>query len=81
MLYILKINEYLKVLKDDEVKDFVATSVSEYFKSIREGENLRKIVKLPYIFITIPEEVEKCNQIILIIAYIAAMLRFVIFLI
>ena len=81
MLYILKINDYLKVLKDDEVKDFVATSVSEYFKSIREGENLRKIFKLPYIFITIPEEVEKCNQIILIIAYIAMMLRFVIFLI
>ena len=34
-MYILKIDNYLKILTDGEVKDFVAISFSEYFQSIR----------------------------------------------
>ena len=40
MLYILKIDDYLKILTDMEVKDFVAINFSKYFKSIREGKLL-----------------------------------------
>ena len=36
MLYIPKIDDYLKILTDKGVKDFVATNFSECFKSIRE---------------------------------------------
>ena len=35
MLYTPKIDEYLEILNDEEVKDFVAINFSEYFKSIR----------------------------------------------
>ena len=35
MLYISKIDDYLKIFADDEVKYFVAISFSEYFKSTR----------------------------------------------
>ena len=44
MLYIPKIHDYLKILTDKEVKDFVAINVSEYFKSKREEQNLRKFL-------------------------------------
>ena len=36
MLYIPKIDDYLKILTDNEVEDFVAINFSEYFKSTRE---------------------------------------------
>ena len=36
MLYIPKIDDYLEILTDDEVKDFVAINFNEYSKSIRE---------------------------------------------
>ena len=52
MLYILKIDDYLKILTDEEVKDFVAKTFNE---TIRKKENLRKIVKSFYIFITTPD--------------------------
>ena len=42
ILYIPKIDEYLKIFTDEEVKDFVAINFSEYFKSIREEQNLYK---------------------------------------
>ena len=66
MLHIQKIDDYLKILTDDEVKDFVAINFSEYFKSTRqklyskinEEQNLRKGTKLLYIFLT-PDEAEK----------------------
>ena len=54
MLYIPKIDDYLKILTDEEVEDFVAINFSEYFKSIREEQNLRKVAKLLYIFLTTP---------------------------
>ena len=62
MLYISKINDYFKILTDEEVKDFVAINLSEYFTSIREGEYLRKVAKLLYIFVTKPDEEEKYAQ-------------------
>ena len=40
MLYIPKIDDYLKTLPDKELEDFVAIKLSEYFKSIREEQNL-----------------------------------------
>ena len=64
MLYIPKIDGYLKVLTDEEVKDFVAMNFSENFKSIREEQNLRKVAKSLYIFLTTPDEVEKYVEII-----------------
>ena len=36
MLYIAKIGDYLKILTDEEVKDFVAINLSQYFKFTRE---------------------------------------------
>ena len=36
MLYILKIDDYIKILTDEKVKAFVAINFSEYFKSTRE---------------------------------------------
>ena len=35
MLYIPKTADYLKILTDEIVKDFVAINFSEYFKSMR----------------------------------------------
>ena len=62
MLHIPKIDDYLKLLTDEEVKDFVATNFSEYFKSIREEQNLRKVAKSIYIFLASPYELEKYVQ-------------------
>ena len=67
MLYIPKINIYLKILPDDEVKDFAVINFSEYFKSTREKlysklseeQNLRKVTESVYVFLTTPDEVEK----------------------
>ena len=54
-----RLRNYLKILTDDEVEDFVDITFSEYFKSIREEQNLRKVAKLLYISLTTPDEVEK----------------------
>ena len=62
MLYIPKIDDYLNILTDEEVKDFVVKNFSEYFKSIREEQNLRKVAKSLHIFLTTPDEVEKYVQ-------------------
>ena len=40
MLYILNINNYLKMVTDEEVKDLVAISFNECFKSTRNQQNL-----------------------------------------
>ena len=40
MLYILKIDDYLEILTDEEVKDFVDMNFGE---SISEEQNLRKV--------------------------------------
>ena len=62
---------YLKILTDDEVKDFVAISFSEYFKStieklnskLSEEQNLRKVDESLYIFLTTLDEVDKYIEI------------------
>ena len=55
MLYIPKIDDYLEMLTDEEVKDFVAINFSE---SIREEQNLRKVAKSLDTFLTTPDEVQ-----------------------
>ena len=45
MLCIPKIDDYLKILTDKEVEDFVAINFSEYFKSLRDDQNLRRVAK------------------------------------
>ena len=55
MLYIPKINDYLEILTDEEVKDFAAINFSE---PIREEQNLRKVAKSLYFFLTTPDEVQ-----------------------
>ena len=62
MFYIPKIDDYLKILTDEEVKDFPTISFNEYFKSIREEQNFRKVAKSLYIFLTTPDEVGKYVQ-------------------
>ena len=45
MLYIPKIDDYLKILTGEEVKDFVAINLNE---SIKEEQNWLIVVKLSY---------------------------------
>ena len=59
MLHIPKMDDYIKILTDEKVKDFESINFSEYFRSIREKQDLRKVAKSLYIFLTIPDEVEK----------------------
>ena len=58
MLYIPKIDYYLEILTDEEVKDFTAINFSEYSKSIEEEQNLIKDAKSLYIFLAAPDEVQ-----------------------
>ena len=70
MFYIPKIGDYLKILTDDEVKDFVVKSFGEYFKStkeklyfkFREEQNLRKVAESLHVFLTTTDKVEKSNS-------------------
>ena len=55
MLYIPKIDDYLEILTDEEVKDFVAINFSQ---TIKEEQNLRKVAKSIYLFLTTPDEVQ-----------------------
>ena len=55
MLYIQKIDDYLELVTDEEVKDFAAINFSE---SVKEEQNLSKIAKLLYFFLTTPDEVQ-----------------------
>ena len=65
-MYIPKIGEYLKILTDDEVNDFVVINFGEYFKSMKEKlisklneeQNLRKVAESLYIFLITPDGVE-----------------------
>ena len=73
MLYIPKINDYLEILTNEEVKDFVAINFSEYFKSIEEEKFLETLLNRFIIFL---QYLMNCNQILLIIPYITLMLKF-----
>ena len=67
MFYISKIDDYLKILADTEMRDFAAIYFSEYFKSAREklysklneGSKFRKISESLYVFLATPDEVIK----------------------
>ena len=61
MLCIPKIGNYLKILTDDKVKDFVVMNFGKYFKSWQE-KNIREIAESLYIFLTITDEVEICAE-------------------
>ena len=37
MLYISRTDDYLKILSDEEVKEFVAINFSEYFRSAKKN--------------------------------------------
>ena len=56
MLYIPKIDDYLKILIDEEV------SFSEFFKTIREEQNLPKVTKPLCILLTTLDKIEKHVQ-------------------
>ena len=56
MLYIPMIYDYLKILTDEKVKDFVVINFGKYFNSIIKEESLRKVAKLLYIFLTKEEK-------------------------
>ena len=65
-MYIPKIGDHLKILTDEEVKDFLAINFSEYFKSTWEKlcsklneDNFIKVAKSLYIFLATLHEVEK----------------------
>ena len=62
MLYIPKIDDYLEILTDEEVEDFVVINFIEYFKSIINKPNLKKVTKWFYIFLTSTEEADKYVQ-------------------
>ena len=49
-------------MTDEEVENFVVINFIEYFKSIIDKPNLKKVTKLLYIFLTSPEEAEKYVQ-------------------
>ena len=49
MLYIPKIDHYLNILTDEEVKDFVAINFSEYFKSSKLSKLSSKNCILHYV--------------------------------
>ena len=46
------------------MNNFVAINFTEYFKFMREEQNFTKIDKSLYLFLTIPDEVEKFVEII-----------------
>ena len=48
MLYIQKTDDYLEILTDEEVKDFVAKNFNE---TIKKEKNVRKVAKSLYIFL------------------------------
>ena len=62
MLHIPQVDGYFNIFTDEEVKDSVAIKFSEYFKSAKEEQNLRKVARLLYIFLTTPDEVKKYVQ-------------------
>ena len=62
MLYIPKTDDNLKIVTNEQVKDFVGINFSEYFKSIRQEENIIKVAKSCCIFLRTPDELKKYVQ-------------------
>ena len=61
-MHIPKIDDYLEILTTEKVKEFEAITFSQYYKSINEEQNLGKVAKSLYIFLTTPVEVNKYVQ-------------------
>ena len=60
MLYIPKIDDCLKMLTDNKLKDIVVINFGECFKSTRKiAELLRKVAELIFILLATPDEVHK----------------------
>ena len=66
MLYLPKIDDYLKILTDNEVKDFAVINFVEYFNlqekfysKLCAEQNIREVVESLYIFLKTPDEVKK----------------------
>ena len=55
MLHIPKIDDYLEMLTDAEVKDFVVKNLS---KPLNKEQNLRKVTKSLYNLLTTTDEVQ-----------------------
>ena len=72
MLYIPKIADYLKILTDEVVKDFLLIILDEYFKSAKEKihpkqneeKNLGKVAGWLYSFLATPCKAEKYVKLI-----------------
>ena len=70
MLYIPNIDKYLKILTDEEVKDFVAINFSECFKfrkeklysKISKKQNLIKVTKSLDISLKTPDRVRSISS-------------------
>ena len=70
MLYIANIDKYLKILTDEEVKDFVAINFSECFKfrkeklysKISKKQNLIKVTKSLDISLKTPDRVRSISS-------------------
>ena len=62
----------MKILTDEEVKDFVFINFGDCFKStgrklhstLGEEKKIRKVTESFYTFLTTPDEVEKCVELI-----------------
>ena len=59
MLHIPKINNYLKIFTDEQVKEQVLVNT---LSLMREEQNFRKVAISVNIFLTTPDEVEKYVQ-------------------
>ena len=61
MLYIPKIYDYLKIMTDDKLKNFVVVNFEEYFKSMKEKlysklwekQNVRRVAELLVTFVKV----------------------------
>ena len=62
MLYIPKTDDNLKIVTNEQVKDFVGINFSEFFKSITQEENIIKVAKSCCIFLRTPDELKKYVQ-------------------
>ena len=59
MLYNLRIDDCLKILTNDEVKDFVVLNLENLHSKLAEEQILRKVTESLYIFLRTFDQAEK----------------------
>lgn len=68
MFYIPKVTEYLDILTDEKIKHFVVIDFDVRFKYRRKEQhselNKNTNIESFYTFLTVPDEVEKYNELI-----------------